>query len=365
MVPFQTAAFGRANVHVLIPAGSEKHLPEVDPGQLMTFSDPSRSPRALAGLARASRSAIDRLKPDVVHIHSSFAGAVVRAMPFVGRQRPRMIYCPHGWSFSIETAAWKQRAYAVVERLLAARSDAILVNSQSEYDLARRFGIPARGMRVVKNGIRWAPLPGRAARTGPLRIAFVGRHDRQKGLDLLLDTLRRFPLDNIQFEIVGAGILQKDSVESRSAPPNATFHGWMSREATMALLETVDAVVMPSRWDAAPIVAIEAMRAGLPVIGSNRGSLPEIVRHNVGGYIFDLDSPTALGKLLGRLDRTELERLGKGARDRWEKLYVADAMNRLTCDAYDEVLTGRRAVASTASASATAAAFADIRMTGS
>lgn len=334
---YQSARFGRGNVAFVVPAGAE-YLPRLDPDQLICFASASRSPSALLDFAKTARAAIRRLKPDIVHLHSSFAGAVVRPMLIGRARRSRVIYCPHGWAFGIETSPAKQWAYAFIERRLAVATDLIHVNSAAEYDLAARFGLPVAKMRILANGIGWTPRPESAPRRGPLRVAFIGRHDRQKGLDILLDTIRRFPLGHIQFEIIGDGILSDGVRGAGVAASNVAFHGWLSRQETLKLLERVDAVVMPSRWDAAPIVATEAMRAGLPVIGSNRGAISEIIQHGVGGYIFDLDDPNSLGRVLQTLDRDDLKRLGVTARSRWETIYVSDRMNDLTCEAYDELL---------------------------
>jgi glycosyltransferase involved in cell wall biosynthesis len=106
----------------------------------------------------------------------------------------------------------------------------------------------------------------------------------------------------------------------------------------MDLLRDVDGLVMPSRWDAAPIVAIEAMRAGVPVLGSDRGALPEIVQDGVGGLIFELDEPDSLGRLLESIDGDQLRRLGQSARARWEVDYTSDGMNARTVEAYMDIL---------------------------
>ena len=339
---YQTATFGRENVRFLIPAGSEGHLADVDPAQLLTFAPTTRRPAALLNFARAADKAIHEFGPDIVHLHSSFAGAAVRLRRDWRESGVRMIYCPHGWAFGMEISAPKKRAYAAIERALARRTDLILCNSQAEYDLALASGLPAEKMRVVRNGIGWEPPPKRKRRSGPIRLGFIGRHDRQKGLDILLDTIRRFPLAGMHFDVIGDKVLKHGGDEDAAALANITFHGWLPRAKTLQLFDTVDALVMPSRWDAAPIVATEAMRAGVPVIASNRGGLPEIVNHGVGGYVFDLDDRDALGKLLQRLDRADLAKLGRSARARWEEEYLSDRMNELTCDAYDDVVSGRR-----------------------
>jgi glycosyltransferase involved in cell wall biosynthesis len=336
----QTALFGLDGVHFVVPAGSEAHLPRINPAQLIPFTSTARTPAGLFGFTRAAAAAIRRLRPDVVHLHSSYAGALVRPL-LRSDQRPGVVYCPHGWAFAMETPAMKKRVYAAVERVLAARTDMIVVNSETERDVALHFGLPADKIRVVRNGISWAPLPERTAAEGPIRVGFIGRHDRQKGVDILLDVIRRFPFPHLQFEIIGASVLQNGHSGTGGTPANVSFHGWMSRAKTLDILNSFDAVVMPSRWDAAPIVAIEAMRAGVPVIASNRGALPEIIQHGVGGYIFDLEDPVALGATLQALDRSVLMRLGRTARARWEREYVADRMNALTCQIYGQLMQKR------------------------
>lgn len=62
-----------------------------------------------------------------------------------------------------------------------------------------------------------------------------------------------------------------------------------------------------------------------------------------GGYIFDLDDPASLGRILQGLTRDDLARLGSTARARWEQNYNSDRMNQLTCEAYEALLPLRQA----------------------
>jgi glycosyltransferase involved in cell wall biosynthesis len=341
IAPYQNKAFGEQNVTFIIPAGSEVHLPSIAAAQIVTVPAGSRGLSALLSFGREATAAIRRLDPDIVHLHSSFAGAVVRLALRRRKGKPHVIYCPHGWAFAIETSGARKRVYAAIERWLTRRTDLVIANSETERQLAISFGLPAEKVRTVKNGIEWMPAPPARAATGPahrLRLAFIGRHDRQKGIDILLRTIERFGLSNIDFHIVGDSVLAGDRPAQTIAAPNVIFHGWLSRAETMELLRDVDGLVMPSRWDAAPIVAIEAMRAGVPVIGSDRGALPEIVQDGVGGLIFELDEADSLGRLLERIDADELRRLGKSARARWEVDYSSDRMNARTIEAYMDVL---------------------------
>jgi glycosyltransferase involved in cell wall biosynthesis len=343
IAPFQSARYGAANVKFVVPAG-DAHLPSTDPAQLIRFESASRDARALLDFTRTAMRGVDRFKPDVVHLHSSFAGAILRPLLRMRRQRPLVAYCAHGWAFGMETSNAKQRGYALVERRLAGITDLIHVVSRSEYALAESFGIPRDGMRILPNGIAWTPPRPAVPKTGPLRIAFIGRHDRQKGLDLLLDAIRGGGLSHIQFDIVGSRVISNAAEADEAVPDNVTFHGWLARPEAMRVLGEADAMIMPSRWEAFGLSAIEAMRAGVPVIGSNRGAIPEVVGDGIGGYIFDLDDPGALKRRLERLTRDDLEKLGRTARARWENHYDSDRMNSLTCQAYDDLL-GRAASA--------------------
>jgi glycosyltransferase involved in cell wall biosynthesis len=341
IAPYQNRAFGEQNVTFIIPAGSEVHVPSISPAQIVTVPAKSRGVSALLSFGREATAAIRRLDPDIVHLHSSFAGAVLRFALGRRRGRPHIIYCPHGWAFSIETSEARKRVYAAIERWLTRRTDLVITNSETERQLAISYGLPAEKVRTVKNGIQWTPArPSQAApeRAHRLRLAFIGRHDRQKGIDILLSTIERFALSHIDFHIVGDSVLAGDRPAPSTTRPNVIFHGWLSRADTMELLRDVDGLVMPSRWDAAPIVAIEAMRAGVPVLGSDRGALPEIVRDGVGGLIFQLDEPDSLGRLLESIDGDQLRRLGQSARARWEVDYTSDGMNARTVEAYMDIL---------------------------
>ncbi len=334
---YQTAAYGRDNVAWVVPKGAA-HLPRVDPGQLITFDSAARSPAALLDFTRTVMNAIDERDPHLVHLHSTYAGALIRARLALRNKRPRIIYCPHGWSFAMEVSKAKRLGYAAVERALARMTDLLHVNSRTEFDLAVEYGISADRMKVLANGISWTPQSVDEVKDGPLRIGFFGRHDRQKGIDILLEAIQRIQRDDIIFEIVGDGILSSGA-RPRKSLPNVNFHGWLERDATLNLMERMDAVIMPSRWDAAPIVAIEALRAGVPVIGSNRGAIPEIVGDGIGGRIFDLDNPGSLDEIFRSLDRQTLAPLGRSGRTRWEERYRSDKMNELTCSAYADVLS--------------------------
>ncbi|MEA2404148.1 MAG: hypothetical protein QOE08_795, partial [Thermoleophilaceae bacterium] len=148
---------------------------------------------AMAAEARALRSIIRDVDPDVVHLHSSKAGILGRLL--VRRRRPTIMQ-PHAWSFFARTGAI-QRATLAWERFGARWADVVLCVSEDERRLGEEAGVKAR-YRVLPNGVDLerfaAPRPGarESARerlglgSQPLAVC-VGRLHRQKNQSALLD----------------------------------------------------------------------------------------------------------------------------------------------------------------------------------
>lgn len=91
------------------------------------------------------------------------------------------------------------------------------------------------------------------------------------------------------------------------------FWGWKEKNELSAYYKNVDAVIVPSRWEAFGLTAVEAMMYSKPVIVSNRGALPELVKPKYNGYIFDMDDDNSLIAILESLNKDSLTELGKNS----------------------------------------------------
>ena len=107
--PQQQASFGADNVHYVVPSDHRRDLPGIDDNLITTFERPSRGVAGLFQMLRASMQALDAFRPDIVHLHSSFAGLVLRPALAARSDGPRVVYCPHGWAFSRETGRLRPR----------------------------------------------------------------------------------------------------------------------------------------------------------------------------------------------------------------------------------------------------------------
>lgn len=339
LLPWQERHFGRGQVALVCP---EEQLDCLSPEtrgavQLFPYLRAGRDPASLARLARCYRAVLHDWRPSLVHVHSSFAGVICR-LPGLKPDVP-LIYCAHGWAFARDDAPWLRHLFAWVERQLQSRADVIVAISHHEKRLAVDAGLDARRIQVVHNGLsdlaEYHERPSRAS-VRPLRLLFIGRLDRQKGLDWLLELMRSVDPSVVQVDVVGATVHSRDLGGSGTSM-NVRFCGWASPKKVDAYLDACDAVIMPSRWEGFGLVAIEAMRKGVPVLVSNRGALPEVIGEDEAGWVFRLDNPDALRKQMSAMTPYELTERGQRGRSRFLKMFDAQRMNEETARVYEKI----------------------------
>ena len=186
-IPYQTRQFGADNVVVLAPANQREHIAATIGCTVETYPRTGRNPRSILALGLAIRQSIQRHDPDVLHLHSSVAGAVGRLVVSGMRRRPHVVYCAHCWSFDRPQQTPATRLWVILERMLSRLADAIVAISPHEEELLRRARFPLAKTRLIVSGmtdlvVGGANAPANAARrVGPWQLLFVGRLDRQKG----------------------------------------------------------------------------------------------------------------------------------------------------------------------------------------
>lgn len=280
-----------------------------------------------------------RFKPDVVHIHSTFAGAVSRPAAFLARTRSKLVYCPHGWAFARETGRLQTQCAMLVERSLSWITDAIVCVSDSEMRLALSAGISRRRCEVIENGIRPSePRPVPAKSQGDKTcILFVGRFDRQKGFDIFLEVME---LLQETCNGVAIGDFLVSAGERPRIPANVTVLKWLSREELDEWYAQADLLFMPSRWEGLPIVAIEAMRAGLPVFASPVGGLIDLVVDGQSGRLFQSLDPLEIADTISQTSRNQLREYGAAGHRRFRERFEASIMNHKIIALYERLCQG-------------------------
>ncbi|MBW3663686.1 MAG: glycosyltransferase [Actinobacteria bacterium] len=280
-----------------------------------------------------------RLRPDVVHGHATVGGTVAR---LAAARRAAVVYTPNGLHPS--------RAVRLVERSLAPLATAIVAVSSSERDLLLAAGAARPDQVVViPNGIDpRAPRPsGRNLRNergvpdDASIVGFVGRLARQKGPDVLVTAARLLP-SHVHVVVVGDG----PRAEAVAAQVHATdlssrVHLLGHVEDAAALLPQFDVLVLPSRWEGAPYVPLEAFRAGVPVVATDVVGTVDVVTHEVTGLLVPRDDPVVLAAAVRRVladDRLASGLVRAAAEELTERFDVA-LMARATLGVYRDVTT--------------------------
>ena len=184
---------------------------------------------------------------------------------------------------------------------------------------------------------------GRLSDSEPLRFGYLGTLSEPKGLPWLVEQFKRLPV-NATLQIAGRGQLDFEKQLKQMADSEAIhFVGYQSPET---FYRQIDVAIVPSIWNEPfGLVAVEACAHSVPVIASNRGGLPEIIRDNVNGLLCDPDDPDSLGRaMLQMYDQPQLrQQLADQARASVEPLLDQERMLDSYQQLFADVLQKRSA----------------------
>ena len=103
---------------------------------------------------RAIHNEIKKIKPDIIHVHSTWAGVLVRVpYLFLPKKNIRIVYSSHGWSFLMDVSNYKKRFYVFVEKILLGVTDKIINISSYEQKQAVENGFNKNFMAMIYNGV--------------------------------------------------------------------------------------------------------------------------------------------------------------------------------------------------------------------
>jgi glycosyltransferase involved in cell wall biosynthesis len=297
--------------------------------------------RRLVAIARGAR-------PDVIHAHSSKAGALAR-LGHILQPRTPVLYTPHGYAFAgFFSSDGERRRYREIERALAPLATRVVCVCEAEARLARAVG-PRRRVRVVHNGIEAAgtgPIDARMAelrRSGPV-LCVLTLLRAGKGIETLIDAtphlLARHP--RLQVAIWGDGP-EREVLRSRAADVGVagSVHFLGPNRDPLSALRGADMLVHPSLAEAFPYVILEAMSVAKPIVASDVGGISEALTHEEGGLLVPPADATRLAEAVNTLleDPQRMEQMGAAGRLRAEGQFSRTAMIDRLSGVYSE-LTG-------------------------
>lgn len=301
--------------------------------------------------ARLSRL-LQQERPDIVHTHSSKAGVLGRLASLATGIGAR-VHTPHTFSFLFDAmfSGPKRRLFRLVEEQLALETEVVIAVSPAEARTFQASGVvPAARVRTVINGIE--PEPWQRAQ--PLdrgELGFAPEHplavvagllNVAKGQDLLLDALADERLGEIQLAVCGHGE-EREALEQQSRALGLTervrFLGW--RDDMPALLAAADLLVLPSRWEGMPYIALEAMAAGRGVVSTPVDGASDLILHGRTGLVSESIGAASLAEVLAEwceLDAAARSALGAAGRARVLAGYTLEHTLDGLSEVYERVL---------------------------
>ncbi len=346
VVAVQLQRYGADQVRVVVPAAHALQLRSLPEQVQQRFASGRGRLSRVWQVAWATLAEVKRWQPDVVHLHSTFAGLVLRPLLAWRAPQTRVVYCAHGWAFDRDNTGTVSRLIGHIERLWSRWCDAVVCISQHDWQAGQAIGIATQRLVLVHNGIQdtqVTPAAVEQARQhwpqGTQRLLFVGRLDRQKGVDRLFDIVRRLG-PQVHAVVVGSAVV---SEQGETPPENLQITGWLGRDEIAAYCAAADVLLVPSRWEGFGLVALEAMRAGCPVVASRVGGLPEVVDDGVTGCLVDGQDTAGWVQCLQTLSPERLQQMGQAGRQRFEALFtihrVVDQLHAL----YERLVSPRQA----------------------
>jgi glycosyltransferase involved in cell wall biosynthesis len=292
------------------------------------------------GLPGRIRAAQRELGADVLHSHK-YKTTAYSLLAAVGGRTP-VVATYHNWL--PETKAL--RIYGRIDKHVAKYCHACIAVSLPVADELERFVVAERVV-TIPNGIdvdAWNSAAGEArSRPGSWVVGFVGRPSEAKGLHLLLDAVAAIPeIDGRKVEllVVGDGP-ERPTFEARAGKADlagrVTFAGAVF-DVRSAYLR-MDVLALPSRYEAFPMVILEAMAMRLPVIASDVGDVSKLVVTGETGVLLEANSAAAVAAALRALlaDPARRAAYGENARRLVAARHSATAMARNYLEVYERV----------------------------
>jgi glycosyltransferase involved in cell wall biosynthesis len=293
--------------------------------------------RSDLGAVWAHARVLRRFSPDVIHInqHHLWSGqygmiaSMLAGAPSIGVVHGIFPSSNQSQRLLTMAVAREVRCFVGVSEFVAGAIEA-------------KLRIPRTRVRMIPNGIATDDAqPVGSANHDKGLITAIGRLAPEKGFDLILQAL--VSLSDVRLVLIGdgpeRGLLERLARELGVAS-RVRFVGWSDQPWSVRPRPSL--LVVPSRRDAAPLVILEAMREGVPVVASQVGGIPELVKDKETGLLVEPDDVRALAAAIGQLlnDPASLAAMGERARVRMQSEFTLEVMTKRYEQLYREVAHG-------------------------
>lgn len=293
---------------------------------------------------------LDKGPYDIIHCHFGPCGILGVILKDLGVTKGKVITAFHGHDIS---AYLKEHGNNIYNSLFL-KGDLFLPISERWKNTLIELGCNERKIIVHRMGIDTSKFlfsPGKHTNNGKVRLLTIGRLVEKKGvqygIQAVAKVLREYP--NIEYKIAGDGPLKnslEDLVKELNIGDHVKFLGWKQQEEIVELLKDTDLLIAPSvtgknaDQEGIPVVLMEAMAQGLPVISTQHSGIPELVKDGESGFLVpERDANSLAEKLEFLVKHPEIwEKMGLSGRKYVEKYYDSDTLNDKLVELYRLVL---------------------------
>jgi len=262
---------------------------------------------------------IKKIKPDIIHLNSSkisilgsLAVGIIRGYSFKNSRPIRVIYTVHGWVFNEPMSSLKRLFYQYAEKITALFKDKLICVSQFDYDLACQYKIaPQRKLVMIHNGIKEVKFLSREEARVKLNvdnekfvIGSIGNLYKNKGFKYLIEATKELVANNSQLTtiIIGEGQGRNNLeklIKEYNLENNIILAGRI--ENASELLLAFDIYVCSSVKEGLSYTIIEAMQSGLPIVATNVGGNPELIKDQETGFLIKPNDPGILASKINEI----------------------------------------------------------------
>jgi glycosyltransferase involved in cell wall biosynthesis len=311
---------------------------------LPTHRDGSKAGKALFYVLQFPRIILGILAAELVHFQTSQGWSYRRLFVFfviAKVLRKRTIWHVHGSSFDTYYRTSSRLERAAIGFGLR-QADAVIALSELWRQHLLEIA-PESQVRVIHNGVNVERY--HVQRTGmhtPRIVLFLGRLGERKGVFDLLRAAGLLRGIDVKFRIAGDGDVKGTAAATLAAglDKNVEVLGWVDDAVVVELLGSCDLYVLPSYDEGLPMGILEAMAAGIPVIATAVGGIPEAVIDGENGYLIQPGDYGALADRITRLlsDEVAWLRASELSRKRADEFFSMDRVERSLTALYTELL---------------------------
>ncbi len=273
-------------------------------------------------------------RPDIIHLNSSKIGGLGAVAAFIYKLltlnfKPLTIFTVHGWGFKEDRPWWQKTAIFSLSWLSSLFHNKIILINSADYEAAKRF-IPQKKLSLIYNGIGpidflpreevrafFAKKIGKTITPDILVMGTNAELTPNKGLEYLLAALSKSNFNShylcstsitstIVTYLIGEGEdkkrLQKQ-VSLLGLKDRVFFLGFLPDAARY--LKGFDIFVLPSLKEGLPYVIMEAMAAGIPVVATNVGGIPDLIRHGENGLLVSAKDSSGMAQTILDISKDE------------------------------------------------------------